>query len=247
MESSQNEGIIRSFVEMADNLVDDFDVVDLLTTLAHRCVDLLGVSAAGVMIASPPEELRLMASSSDVMKVAELFELQSDEGPCLDAYRTGAAVQQENLRAETDHWPRFSAVALEAGFASVLALPLRLRTTTIGALSLFHVEETPIKESEIVVAQALADLATISLLQHGVASEAKIVNEQLTHALASRVVIEQAKGVISERAGIDLAEAFSRLRSYARSHSLRLVDVAQRAIEGTLEPKAWAAPPDVQS
>jgi GAF domain-containing protein len=239
---SRQQNIISSLVTMADNLVDDFDVVDLLTSLTDRCVNMLDVSAAGVMFASPGNDLRLVAASSEAMEVVELFELQAREGPCLDAFHTGERVETEILQSGSGRWPRFSTVAFEAGFRSVFALPLRLRDRTVGALNLFSVEERPMDEQDVIVAQGLADLATISVLQHGAANEVKRVNEQLNRALESRIVIEQAKGVVSERAGIDLGEAFNRLRNHARMHNLLLSDVAAAAIDGSLAPSAWAAP-----
>ena len=235
--------VVRSVVEMADTLVEDYDVVDLLTGLADRCVDLLGVSAAGVMLASPAGSLGLVASSSEAMRLLELFELQAQEGPCLDAFRTGEPVGQENLEAGAGQWPLFAAAALQAGFASASALPLRLREATLGAMNLLSVTRAPMDEADVIVARAFADLATLSIAQHRASAEAQRLNEQLSAALTSRVVIEQAKGVICERAGVDLAEAFSRLRAYARNHNLRLTDVAQAAIDGTLDPAAWAGFP----
>ena len=234
--------VVHSLVEMADTLVDDYDVVDLLTGLADRCVNLLGVSAAGVMLASPEGSLGLVASSSEAMRLLELFELQAQEGPCLDAFRTGARVEHENLQAGSGRWPSFAAAALQAGFQSALALPLRLRELTLGALNLLSITRTPMGEPDIIVARAFADLATLSIVQHRASAEAQHLNEQLSGALTSRVVIEQAKGAISERADVNLAEAFSRLRSYARSHNRRLTDVAQAAIDGTLDPQAWTPP-----
>jgi GAF domain-containing protein len=231
--------VVQSLVDLADTLVADYDVVDLLTRLADRCVDVLGASAAGVMLASATGSLRLVASSSEAMRVLELFELQAEEGPCLDAFRSGARVEHEQLVAGTGRWPRFSTVAVEAGFRSAFALPLRLRDTTIGALNLVSVGETPMDEDDVIVARAFADLAAISILQQRALGETRIVNEQLQHALTSRVVIEQAKGVIFERAGIDMPEAFNRLRAFARDNNLRLTDVAQAAIDGTLDPRAW--------
>jgi GAF domain-containing protein len=245
---ARESDIVESLVEMADTLVDDYDVVDLLTGLADRCVHLLGVAAAGVMLASPEGDLRLVASSSEAMRVLEVFELQAQEGPCLDAFRTGERVEHEHLRAGAGRWPRFATVALEAGFKSAFALPLRLREVTIGAMNLFHAQHTPMDERDVIVARAFADLATITVLQHRVAAESQRLNEQLSAALASRIVIEQAKGVISERVGLDLAEAFTRLRRYARNHNQRLSDVAQAAVDGTLDPSAWrSAPPSVRS
>jgi GAF domain-containing protein len=248
MEMSREADVVRSLVEMADTLVDDYDVVDVLTGLADRCVSLLGVSAAGVMLASSPVlsdpegSLGLVASSSEAMRLLELFELQAQEGPCLDAFRTGERVEHENLQAGSGRWPSFSAAALKAGFQSASALPLRLRELTLGALNLLSITRIPMAEADVIVARAFADLATLSIVQHRAAAEAQRLNEQLSGALASRVVIEQAKGVISERADVDLAEAFSRLRAYARNHNLHLTDVAAAAIDGTLDPLAWAPP-----
>jgi GAF domain-containing protein len=235
--------VVQSLVELADTLVDDYDIVDLLTGLTDRCVHVLGASAAGVMVASSNGDLRLMASSSETMRVLELFELQAKEGPCFDAFHTGEPVEHELLRGGTGRWPRFSMVALEAGFRSAFALPLRLRDATIGALNLVSVEASPMDDADLLVARAFADLATISILQHRAAGESQRVMEQLTTALTSRIVIEQAKGVVFERAGVEMAEAFARLRSYARSHSLRLTDVAEAVIDGTLDPEAWASAP----
>ena len=231
--------VVKALVEMADTLVDDYDVIDVLTGLAERCVNLLGVSAAGVMLVSPDGDLRVVASSSETMRVLELFELQAREGPCLDAFRTGERVEHETLSAGSGRWPQFSSAAVQAGFGSADALPLRLRDVTIGALNLFNIEQTPMDERDLIVARALADLAAISVLQHRAVTEKQRLNEQLAHALTSRIVIEQAKGVIAERANCDLAEAFSRLRNYARHHNRRLTEVAQAAIEHTLDPHAW--------
>jgi GAF domain-containing protein len=235
--------VVKALVEMADTLVDDYDVVDMLTGLTDRCVSLLGVSAAGVMLASPAGSLRLVASSSEAMRLLELFELQAQEGPCLDAFRTGEPVKHENLRAGAGRWPLFSAAACQAGFGSALALPLRLREVILGALNLLSVADVPMAEADVIVARAFADLAALSIAQHRASAGAQRLNEQLSAALTSRVVIEQAKGVISERAGIDLAEAFSRLRAYARNGNLRLTNVAQAAVDGTLDPFAWAPRP----
>ena len=234
--------VVRALVEMADTLVGDFDVVELLTGLAARCVELLGISAAGVMVATVQGDIRLVASSSEAMRILELFELQADEGPCLDAYCSGESVDHVILRAGSGPWPRFSVAAIEAGFQSVSALPLRLRDTTIGALNLFSVGVVPMSEADTVVARAFADLAAISIIQHRSADEHQRTNEQLTYALNSRIVIEQAKGIIAERAGVDLSGAFDRLRGYARNHNLRLTEVARAAVDGTLDPDAWSLP-----
>jgi GAF domain-containing protein len=234
--------LARTLVELADTLVDDFDVVELLTLLADRCVEVLDVSAAGLMLVAPEGSLRVAASSSEAMRVVELFELQSDEGPCLDCYRTGEPVLNQRLAEDISRWPQFGPVALKAGFLSVHALPMRLRGVIIGALNLFRADQGDMDDADVVAAQAFADVATIAILQHRAVLEAQVLNEQLNHALNSRIMIEQAKGVLAERAGLDMEQAFSRLRNHARSHNLRLVDVAQQVIDGTLTSGALAPP-----
>jgi len=226
--------VARTFVELADSLTDDFDVVDLLTLLTDRCVDVLDVAAAGLMLAAPQGELRVLASSSETIRLVELFELQSEEGPCLDCYRTGEPVSQPELSGAHARWPRFAPVAGEAGFRSVHALPMRLRDTVIGALNLFRTTSSVLEEADLVIGQAMADVATIAILHNRAASQAQLLSEQLNLALNSRIVIEQAKGMLAERATIGVDEAFEGLRAYARSHGLRLVTVAESVINGSL-------------
>jgi GAF domain-containing protein len=203
----------------------------------------LDVDAAGIMLAAPDGGLRVMASSSEGMRVLELFELQSEQGPCLDCYRTGQPVVHQDLSAADGRWPRFAVEALEAGFRSAGALPMRLRGHLIGALNLFYDKPGGMKQADIDAAQALADVATIAILQHRAAIDAQVLNAQLNHALQSRVVIEQAKGVIAERGGLDMGQAFSTLRSYARTHNRLLADVARDVVEGKLNPGALDRPP----
>lgn len=231
---SREAQLAGTLVKLADTLVADFDVVELLTLVADRCVEVLDVDAAGIMLVAPEGDLRVMASSSETMRVLELFELQSQEGPCLDCYRTGEPVLNQDLATVDGRWPRFAPEAMAAGFRSVDALPLRLRGTVIGALNLFHFEPVLMNTDDVEAAQALADVATIGILQHRATIEAQLLTEQLHHALNSRVVIEQAKGMIAEREGVDMEQAFARLRHHARNHNLRLVAVANNVIEGTL-------------
>lgn len=226
--------LTKALVEMADNLVADFDVVELLSLLADRCVEVLDVAAAGLMLAGPDGALRVMASSSETMRILELFELQAEQGPCLDCFVSGKPVMQADLGGPDIPWPRFATEALAAGFRSVQALPMRLRGTVIGALNLFDVEEGEMTSADIDAAQALADVATIAILQHRASLEAQVLNTQLQNALNSRIIIEQAKGVVAEREGLNMQQAFSALRTYARDHNLRLADVAQEVISGSL-------------
>jgi GAF domain-containing protein len=238
------EVLTRTLVELADTLVDDFDVVDLLTLLTDRCVELFGVTDAGLLLAAPVgAELRVLASSSATMRDLEVYELQASEGPCLDAYRTGEAVHQDDLRAAAERWPRFTPAAIAAGFRSVTALPMRLRGTTIGGLNLFDVEPGPMADDDRDAAQAFADVATIAVLQHQAAIDSRILNEQLNHALNSRIAIEQAKGMLAERANLDVNEAFRWLRVHARSHNLRLADLAMDITSGGEVLRAIGPPP----
>jgi GAF domain-containing protein len=229
---SRESALVNTFVDLADTLVADFDVIELLSRLTDSCVEVLNVDAAGLMLISPEGELRVMASSSEAMRILELFEIQAQEGPCLDCYRTGEPVINQDLAATQTRWPTFTNEALEAGFKSVHALPMRLRGTIIGALNLFNISPGKMAENDIVAAQAFADVATIAVLQHRAAIEARVIKDQLNFALNSRIIIEQAKGVIAERENLDMNASFSRLRTYARENNLRLIDVAQEIIEG---------------
>jgi GAF domain-containing protein len=211
--------------------------------LADRCVEVLDVQAAGIMLAGPDGQLRVIASSSEAMRVLELFELQAQEGPCLDCYRTGQAVVNQDLDAGNGRWPRFAAEALGAGFHSAHALPLRLRGSVIGALNLFRAGVGEMGPADVEVAQAFADVATIGILQHRAALEAQVLNQQLTHALNSRVMLEQAKGMVAERLNLDMERSFATLRTHARNNNLRLGDVAQSVIDGSLAPSGLKAPP----
>lgn len=234
--------LIRTLVELTDTLVDDFDIVEMLTLLTDRCVELLGVSAAGLMLITPEAELRVVASSSEAMRVVELFELQAEEGPCPDCFRTGEPVENADLR-EDGGWPRFAPIALQAGFRSVHAVPMRLRGKIIGALNLFRADPGCLDESSSLAARALADVATIAILQHRAAKEAQVLNEQLSHALNSRVTIEQAKGVLAERLGLDMERAFATMRNHARAHNLLLIDVAKEVADGNLSATSLDRPP----
>lgn len=230
--------LARAFVELADTLVDDFDVVELLTVLTDRCVDVLELEAAGLMLVAPGGELRVMASSNETIRVLELFEIQAEEGPCLDCYRSGDPILNQDLTTNLDRWPSFSTEAIGAGYRSVHALPMRLRGAVIGALNLFSTEAEVLNRPDIDVAQALADVATIAILQHRATLEAQAINDQLNGALNSRIIIEQAKGRIAEREDLTMEQAFNRLRNHARNHNQRLAEVAGHIIDGQLAASA---------
>ena len=227
--------LAQVFVELADTLVDEFDVVDLLQMLTERCVELLPVDAAGLMLADERGSLHPMASTTERMRSVELFELQVAEGPCRDCYLTGAAVTNVNLSTARERWPMFTAAAEAAGFGGTHALPMRLRGRVIGALNLFTDGEVGLSEDDIAVGQAMADVATIGLLHERNLREQTVVSEQLQTALHSRVLIEQAKGVLAARAEVSVSEAFTRLRDHARHSGLTLTSVATAVVNGSLD------------
>src|SRR6266705_7030666 len=223
----------EAFVELTDTMVADFDVIDFLHVLTDRSVQLLDVSAAGLMLADPRGELRVVAASSEAARLLELFQLQNDQGPCLDCFRTGRPVAAADLAAAASRWPRFAPAAGAAGFAAVQALPMRLREQVIGALNLFRARPGALDPADIRVGQALADVATISLLHERSMRHSDTLNEQLQTALNSRVIIEQAKGKLAERLGVDMDQAFALLRDRARGSNRRLSDLARAFIDGT--------------
>lgn len=226
--------LAQVFVELADTLVESFDVVDFLQMLTERCVELLDADASGLMLADQRGNLQLMSSTVERLRLLELFELQIDEGPCRDAFSTGLAVTNVDLAESYERWPVFTPAAVEAGFGSTHALPMRLRGQVIGALNLFTDAEARLDDDAIAVGQAMADVATIGLLQERNLHEQTALSEQLQTALHSRVLVEQAKGVLAERAGISVSEAFSRMRTHARRNGQPLTTVATAVVDGSI-------------
>jgi GAF domain-containing protein len=233
----REQRLSRAFVTLADTLVDDYDVIDLLDKLVHHTVDLLAAQAAGIVLIDGVGELRAVAASSEDARTMELLQLQSDEGPCLDCCTTGSPVSVADLNEVTDRWPAFvPAVTRGGAFRSVHALPLRLRGQAIGALNLFHARPGPLPAGDLALAQAMADVATIGIIQERAIRHGEVIADQLQTALAARVVIEQAKGVISQRLDVAMDAAFDRLRRHARDNNLRLGVVARAIVERELDP-----------
>lgn len=236
------EKLAQTFVSLADTLVDDFDVLDLLHVLTTRCAELLDAAAAGLMLADSDGQLRVTVASSENARLLDVFQIQSDEGPCLECYRSGEPVRAQRLDQSGTRWPRFASAAAEQGFTAVVALPLRLRGEVIGALNLFGDSGgAAITEEEIPIAQAMADAATIAILQDRLARDRSLLTEQLQIALNSRIAIEQAKGALSNRLDIGTDEAFVLLRDRARSDRRRLVEVATEVMREGVGAE-WTAP-----
>jgi len=232
--SSSDRQVWQAFVQLADTLTADFDVIEFLHTLAQHCVDLLGVTACGIMLADHTGRLNLVAASTEQARLVELTQAQAAEGPCAGAYRTRAPVSCPDLAAARERWPDFAAAAMSAGFAAVHSLPMRLHGDAIGAMSLYSTQPTTLNSQTAELGQALADVATIGILHERTLRRREVVTEQLQNALASRITIEQAKGILAERFHISVGEAFTMIRAYARAHSLKLADTAHAITEGKL-------------
>ncbi|MFI8996604.1 GAF and ANTAR domain-containing protein [Streptomyces sp. NPDC053542] len=235
--------VTAALIDVADTLVADFDPADFLYRVAEHCMDLLDIGDAGVMLAARGGPLRLVATTSEQVRLVELFELDAREGPCFSAYRDGAAVDHLDLTAPS-RWPDFSARAHRAGYRSVHASPIRLRAEIIGVLNLFRRATGPLPEADRHLARALADSTAISLLQQTALDHHRTLSTQLQGALNTRTVIEQAKGYLSSHHAIDPAAAFQRLRAHARHHRIRIVDLSRDIIDGT---GALPLPPDEES
>lgn len=229
--SSREDEIVAAFVAMAGSLAQGHDVNELLTELAADCARQLDVSAAGLLLADQRGALHVVAASSERVADLEAFQAQRAQGPCHTCYLDGQPVNVPDLAAAAQKWPDFAAVAAKAGVASVHAVPMRLRDDVVGALNLFGTTPGALNKADLRLAQALADVATIALVQDRAATDKNLVNEQLQNALDSRVVLEQAKGVLSYNGDLDMVDAYAALRKYARNHNLKLTDLAPALVD----------------
>jgi transcriptional regulator with GAF, ATPase, and Fis domain len=232
----REQRIAEVFVELADTLVEEFDVVDFLQTLTERVVELVDTDAAGLMLDDQRGNLQVVAYTHESARLLELFELQRAEGPCLDCFATGQVIANVDLAESSSRWPVFTEAALEVGFTYSHALPLRLRRQVLGALNLFSVVPRRLSDDHLAIAQGMADVATIGLLHERALHDQVVLAEQLQTALHSRILIEQAKGMLSARAGLSVAEAFTRMRSHARRTGDQLTTVAEAIVAGALDP-----------
>jgi transcriptional regulator with GAF, ATPase, and Fis domain len=226
------ERLANAFVGLADTLVADYDVIELAQQLIDSAMTLLPIDAAGLLLGDAKGELHVFASSSEQTRLLELLQVEADAGPCLEAYRTGHPVLAADLAADADKWPAFAERAGEYGLSAVTALPLRLRAERIGALNLFRGQTGLMDPADVAVAQALADVATIGILHQRVLTQSELVNQQLQTALNTRLIIEQAKGVLAERGTVDMDRAFKLLRGHARNTNRRLADLAREVVNG---------------
>ncbi len=233
-ETTRDARLAAAFVKLADTLVDDYDVVELLSTLVEECTALLSSNDGGLVLADAAGVLQVVASTSEAVEFVEINQLSAGEGPCVEAFLTGEPVSIPDIAATADRWPVFTRTALDQGFQSMHAFPMRLRGETLGAMNLFSFTVGPLSESDVLTAQSLTDVATIGILQERSLRDRTVLAEQLQNALDGRIVIEQAKGVIAARADVDMQTAFAMLRAYARSHERKLTDVAAEVAAQTL-------------
>lgn len=240
---SREAEVIAAFVRLSDTLVDDYDVIEFLQFLTERCIHLVPVDEAAVMLAAPSGNLQAVASSSERSRLLELFELQNRDGPCLEAFLSASTVWSADLSTEFDRWPSFAPRAIDDGFRSVHSVPLKLRNEVIGALNLLRVEPGLLGDADAELVKALSDIATVGVLQERLVSRSAATASGLQTALTSRVRIEQAKGILSERLDISVDAAFELLRSYARGKSQRLSDVALGIVSRSLDVTPGTEPP----
>jgi hypothetical protein len=241
VDDTREDWLARTFVELADTLVADFDVVDFLSMLVERSATLLGGSEVGLAVANPHGQLRVLASSTERMRVLELVEVQNEEGPCRDCFRTGEQILNQRVDLAEARWPRFAPMARDAGFNVLHALPMRLRGQVIGAINVFDPTRREMTPHQANMIQAFADVATIGILQERSARDHAVLTNQLATALSTRVIIEQAKGKLAEALTVSMDEAFNLLRDHARRNNLRLTVVAGTVIDGTLPTTALMA------
>lgn len=234
-ESTWEQKLLATFAKLADTLVADYDVVDLLQSLVDTCQDLLDTAAAGILLVDPEGELEVIASTSEASRLVEMMQLGAEAGPCIESFHTGQVVSVPDVSRAPARWSRFRDSALEQGFASVHAIPLRLRETTIGTLNLLRGATGDLAPSDALVAQAFADVATIGILHERSLRERSVLAEQLQAALNRRVVIEQAKGVVAHTNRVPVDDAFTLIRNYARSHQLPVSVVAAQLVDMTLQ------------
>ncbi|MET8764038.1 GAF and ANTAR domain-containing protein [Lentzea sp. NPDC004782] len=231
----------EAFVALSSTLVDDFDIIDFLDRLVDCCVEVLGVTAAGLLLVDHRGTLNMVAASTEQAMIAELFQLQNHEGPCLDAYHGGEAVLCADLAGASDRWPNFVRAAAGAGFAAVHALPMRLRGTVIGGLNLFSARQGALDPATVEVGQALANVATVAILRQRSARHGDVVVEELQAALDSRILVEQAKGVLAERLNTTVEKSFDLLRRYAHASSVPLAELAAAVVDGSADVALIAA------
>ncbi|MFJ2980023.1 ANTAR domain-containing protein [Curtobacterium sp. NPDC087082] len=234
MAPTREHRLVDTFVALTDILVDDYDVVELLQNLVDSVVDIFDASAAGILLVNQSQELEVLASTSDRSSFLGLLQLDAGEGPCVECFATGRPVSVRDHAEMERRWPTFAAASAESGYASVHAIPMRLRDTTLGSLNLFRESEGALNRDDALAAQALTDVATISILQQRSLEHANLAQQQLQRALDSRIVIEQAKGFLAQTHRIDMDQAFAKLRTHARSNQELLADVARAVVERRL-------------
>jgi transcriptional regulator with GAF, ATPase, and Fis domain len=240
MTSTHDKVLFATLIELADTTTTGFDLVSMADRLVGACVEVLGVSAAGIMLADQRRSLRVFASTDEETRMLELLELQNDDGPCLEAFRTGTQVAGVDLSRFTAQWPHFTAAARSAGIQSAYALPMRLRDQTIGALNLFQSESEPLSVHDLNVARVLADMAAIGIINHWSVRQQEVLAQQLQSALNTRVIIEQAKGVLAERQDLTMGQAFESLRAAARASHRPIAEVAADTVRGRGLPRVSA-------
>lgn len=241
MNSNREHDVTQAFMRLANSLVGEFDVIELLSGLTAECAQLLDIASAGLLLADERGSLHVVAASSEATRLLEVFQLQRDEGPCLDCFHAGESVSIVDLEDERERWPQFVEVATAAGFASVHAVPMRLRETSLGTLGLFGSQSGALGDDDLELAQALAHVASIALVHGSTPPNAKAIGSKLSSTLRLRAGIEQAKGLLAQVGDLDMDQAFAALRRYARDHSMALSAVADGLVRRKLDARTVLA------
>lgn len=231
---TREQELLRTFASLADTLVEGYDVVELLQLLVDSCQQLLDTTAAAILLADADGELDVIASTSEASRLVELIQIGAEAGPCVESFTTGTFVSVPDISDSPERWGRFRDGAIAQGFASVHAFPMRLRETRIGTLNLLRDSVGELDPDDRAAAQAFADVATIGILHERSIHESHVLSEQLERALQSRVVIEQAKGVVAHTRGVPIEEAFTLIRAYARANRIGISQVAAGLVDRSL-------------
>ena len=232
MSDAREKLTTAAFIEVANALASDYDVGEFLHMLVGRCSEALNSDAVSVLLEAQEGTLQLAAATSERMRELEDLEIRLGQGPCVETYRQGAPVSAGDMRKEQDRWPATAPKAMEIGLLAVNAFPLKVDGDSVGAFNVYREAAGALSDEELRLTQAFADVATVGILRDRKVSEAERRAEQLQGALDSRVLIEQAKGVLAERQGISTELAFDMIRRYARNHHRKLRGVCQQIIAG---------------
>ncbi len=226
--------LLEAYESFGRALLRPYEIGDVLYRLTDQVVEVLDIDGSGVCLAPNGGGLQLLSATDHHVAAIEDTQLTAGTGPILSAYETGEQVRVDDL-VDANDWPEFTRFAVDRGMRAVASLPMPVDERRIGALDLFRAEAHVWTDEEMQAAQGLANMASAYVLNHQALSESRTLAGQLQTALDSRIIVEQAKGLLAGRHGLTPNDAFGRLRQYARARGDRLHDVCRHVVEGTLD------------